>query len=74
MNTLSPKQFQDLFNTGKSHLFNCHFLMARECLEKCLDQATDKIMRLDIHNLLGQCCFALGDRNLRLDILKLESK
>jgi hypothetical protein len=64
MNTLNPMRLQDLFTMGKNYLLSHNFVMARSCLEECLNQATDKTMRLDIHNLLDQCCFAMDEKDL----------
>lgn len=51
-----------LFSTARKLHNAGMFPYARLSLESCLQTATDSVMRLEIHTLLGECCHAMGNR------------
>lgn len=51
-----------LFSTARKLHKAGMFSYARLSLESCLPTATDSVMRLEIHTLLGECCQAMGNR------------
>lgn len=55
---------QHLFSAARKMHLAGQFPMARFAFESCLRTATNPVMRISIHNYLGQCIYAMGNREL----------
>lgn len=56
----SPVELEELFESGKRDVLQHNWLSARMKLEECLSQTRDRVLRMETHNMLGQCISALG--------------
>ncbi len=66
----STSDIQTLFKTAVGFHQSHKFAEARALFEQCLPEATEAVMRLKIHNFLGQCCFAMGEAALSFSHFK----